>query len=193
VEVFCQCISLELGRPSNPCDTERYALNKELFHCSARLVLALELPTQELVTSHVIDFADPFRGKPMFACILVVGECRQLIILRHAGSFEISNCPAFDDAGEYINRYESDNKTFPNDRHGTDLPLAEWAGRMFVGLAALAPQRRPVRVASSRISDALPISVLTFFNSSSTLPQPSQPKIARIASSGLCALIAFIS
>jgi hypothetical protein len=32
----------------------------------------------------------------MFACILVVGDCRQLIILRHAEPREISNCPAFD-------------------------------------------------------------------------------------------------
>jgi hypothetical protein len=96
VEIFCQCVSLELRRPLNPDDTKRDALDKELFHRSARLVLALELPTQGHVAALVINFADPFRGKPMFACILVVGDCRQLIILRHAEPREISNCPAFD-------------------------------------------------------------------------------------------------
>jgi hypothetical protein len=69
----------------------------------------------------------------------------------------------------------------------------EWARKMFVGLAALALQRRPVRVASSRISDALPISVLTFFQLFYYSPQPSQPKIVRAASHGLCAFIASIS
>lgn len=66
MEVFSHCIRLELGGPLNPHDAKRDALNKELLHCSARLVLALELPTQELVTWHVIAFADPFRGKSMF-------------------------------------------------------------------------------------------------------------------------------
>jgi hypothetical protein len=63
VEVFRQCISSELGRPFNPDDTEGDALDKEAFHCSARLVLALELAMQVPVTAEVINFADPFNGR----------------------------------------------------------------------------------------------------------------------------------
>jgi hypothetical protein len=66
MEVFSHCIRLEPGGPLNPHDAKRDALNKELLHLSARLVLAFELPTQELVAALVINFADPFRAKPMF-------------------------------------------------------------------------------------------------------------------------------
>ena len=50
-----------------------------------------------------------------------------------------------------------------------------------------------VQVARSRISDALPLFSAPHFPLFYYSPQPSQPKIARIASSGLYAFIAFIS
>jgi hypothetical protein len=204
-------MSLELGRPSNPCDTERYVLNKEFFHCSARFVLALELPTQDHVAALVINFADAFRGKPMSygvksclgcivwsgasACILVVSDCRQLIILRHAESFEISNCPPFDDAGEYRNQQESDNKTFRMiDTRAWHGFAAGGMGRKNVRrLGSPRPAKPPGLGRSFADQRRIAISVGSFFQLFDNPRHPLQPKIVRTASPGLCAFIASIS